>query len=371
MALSQSAQARQAIGTIQRLCCLGLGGQGLMPALMAALNEIVPASNGQFYWANLNMEVANCYIDGPCLDLLPLYLSEFCGTRKEHEVRMTFAEMMRAPFPSAAGYMLPRCFKVDWNTLVRSDYYDALGRPFGMNDGVFFKITEARRPVGAFQWFRSTGEPPYAQRDFALLEALHGFIAHGLAAGPAEDGYEDTEDRALGILDGDGRILHLSREAQRLLLMALVPRWGPDTATRMRLGEPAELVQLCRTLSAASAGRLPAAPPVLRRANAWGEFVLRAYWLDGPRGEEPRHFVGVTIERREPRSLGLLRRVEALPLSRREKEVCLLLARGHDAADAASAMGVAEHTVVSHRRSLYAKLGVENRWALLERLRAG
>jgi DNA-binding CsgD family transcriptional regulator len=337
---------------------------------MTALNEIVPASNGQFYWANLNLEVANCYMDGPCLDLVPLYLSEFCGTRKEHEVRLSFAEMMRAPFPSAAGYMLPRCFKVDWNTLVRSDYYDALGRPFGMNDGIFFKVSEARRPVGAFQWFRSTGEPPFAQRDFALLEALHGFIAHGLVAGPAEDSWEDTEDRALVILDGDGRLLHLSPDAHRLLLMALVPRWGPDTAARMRLGEPEELVRLCRLLTAASSSRLPAAPPVLRRTNAWGEFVLRAYWLDAPRGEEPSRLVGIMIERREPRSLGLLRRVEALPLSRREKELCLLLAHGHDAGNAASALGVTEHTVISHRRSIYNKLGVENRWALIERLRA-
>jgi DNA-binding CsgD family transcriptional regulator len=241
-----------------------------------------------------------------------------------------------------------------------------------METGILFKITEAGRPVGAFHFFRSADEPDFTPRDYALLDALHGFIAHGLHDGPTEDRYNDSGDRALVILDRTGRLLHLSPEARRLLLMALTPRWAPDTAPRMRLDEPAELVQLCHALTAASTGRLPAAPPVVRRTNAWGEFVLRAYWLDAQAGNgEPSQFVGVTIERREPRRLALWRRVEALPLSGREKQVCLLLARGHDAAEAARAIGVGEHTVVSHRRSLYNKLGVDNRLALIDRLRAG
>ncbi|MGH7063005.1 MAG: response regulator transcription factor, partial [Stellaceae bacterium] len=329
------------------------------------------ASNRQFYWADLRMEIANCYLEGPGVEFLPVFLSEFSGGRREREVRLTFPEMMRTGYPSAAGDIFPRFFTVDWNTFLRSDYYNLLRRPCGMETGILFKITEAGRPVGAFHFFRSADEPDFTLRDYALLDALHGFVAHGLVAGPAEDTYEDGEDRALVILDRAGRMLHLSPEARRLLLMALVPRWAPDTARPMRLDEPAELGQLCRLLRDAADGRLPAAPPVVRRTNAWGEFVLRAYWLDARGTGELSQLVGVTIERREPRRLALWRRVEALPLSGREKEVCLLLARGHDAANAARAIGVGEHTLVSHRRSLYTKLGIDNRLALIDRLRAG
>jgi hypothetical protein len=53
MALTKSANA---MGRIYRLCCLGLGGQRLMPALMSALNELVPASSRHFYWADLQMD---------------------------------------------------------------------------------------------------------------------------------------------------------------------------------------------------------------------------------------------------------------------------------------------------------------------------
>lgn len=371
MAPSQSAETRRAVARVRRLCCLGLGGQSLMPALMAALNEIVPASNRQFYWADPRMEIANCYAEGPGVELLPLLLSEFSGGRREREVRMTFGEMMRTRYPSAAGDIFPRFFTVDWNSFLRSDYYNLLRRPSGMETGVLFKIAEAGRPVGAFLFFRSKDEPDFAPRDYALLDALHGFIAHGLVDGPAEDTYNDAADRALVILDRIGRLLHPSPEGRRLMMMALAPRWAPDTAARLRLDAPPELAQLCQALTAASTARLPSAPPVLRRTNAWGQFVLRAYWLDAPRGEASSHLVGVTIERREPRRLALWRRVEALPLSRREKEVCLLLARGHDAANAARAIGIGEHTLVSHRRSLYNKLGIDNRLALIDRLRGG
>ena len=370
MALSQGAETRRAVARVQRLCCLGLGGQQLMPALMAALNEIVPASNRQFYWADLAMEIGNCYVEGPRVEVLPIFLSEFSGGHRELEVRMTFPEVMRTRYPSAVGDIFSRVFTVDWNTFLRSDYYNLLWRPYGIATGTLFKISQAGRPVGAFYFFRGGNETAFTPRDYALLEALHGFVAHGLTDGLAKDRYNDAGDRGLAILDRAGRLLHLSPEARRLLLMALVPRWAPDTARAMRLDAPAELVQLCWAL-AASTGRLPAAPPVLRRTNAWGDFVLRAYRLDAPRGEEPLRLVGITVERREPRRLALWRRVEALPLSGREKQVCLLLARGHDAAHAARAIGVGEHTLVSHRRNLYHKLGVDNRLALIERLRAG
>jgi DNA-binding CsgD family transcriptional regulator len=371
MALSWSAHTRRAIGHIQRLSCLGLGGPRLMPALMAALNEIVPASNRQFYWADLRMEIANCYLEGPGIELLPVFLSEYSGGRREREVRLTFPEMMRTGFPSPAGDIFARFFKVDWSTFLRSDYYNLLRRPCAMERGILLKIAEAGRPVGAFHFFRSGDEPDFTERDCRLLDALHGFIAHGLIEGPSENNYGDTDDRALVILDRDGRALHHSPEARRLLLMALVPRWASQTAGRMRFDEYPELRELSRRLSAASAGEFPAEPPVLRRTNAWGEFVLRAYWLGARTAGEPMGIVGVTIERREPRSLGLWRKIEALPLSQREKQACLLLARGHDTVNVARTMGISEHTAISHRRNLYNKLGIENRLALIERLQIG
>jgi DNA-binding CsgD family transcriptional regulator len=96
---------------------------------------------------------------------------------------------------------------------------------------------------------------------------------------------------------------------------------------------------------------------------------LRAYWLSPPCPEQAAPFVAITVERREPRSLALLKKIEVLNLSDREKQLCLLLARGYDTANAAIAMGVRDHTVITHRRNLYNKLGIAGRIALLDRLR--
>jgi DNA-binding CsgD family transcriptional regulator len=150
--------------------------------------------------------------------------------------------------------------------------------------------------------------------------------------------------------------------------MALESRWASQTAARMQPDQCPELAVLARRLSAAISGGLSVSPPVLRRNNAWGEFVLRAYPLEAKPDEVSKGIVGLTIERREPRSLALWRKVEGLPLSRREKQVSILLARGQDTTNIAQALGIREHTVISHRRNLYNKLGVDNRLALIERL---
>ena len=57
-----------------------------------------------------------------------------------------------------------------------------------------------------------------------------------------------------------------------------------------------------------------------------------------------------------------------LPLNPREKQVCLILARGHDSANVARATGISEHAEISHRRNFYNKLGVENWLSLIDRL---
>jgi DNA-binding CsgD family transcriptional regulator len=128
------------------------------------------------------------------------------------------------------------------------------------------------------------------------------------------------------------------------------------------------LANLAKALAAATFDGLPRQPPIVRQRNAWGEFVLRAYFLDTMDSREPSRFIGITIQRREPASVGLLRRIEGLPISDREKQLCLFLSQGYDMVSAARAMGVTENTLVTHRRSLYSKLSVANRIGLVERL---
>jgi DNA-binding CsgD family transcriptional regulator len=168
-----------------------------------------------------------------------------------------------------------------------------------------------------------------------------------------------------------GGVLHASEQAQHLLMMAFLPFRSPAADWR-GLGQPRpEIVALCRSLTATAKGKIGQQPPALRLRNPWGEFVLRAYWFGPTDGVEQTHQIGITIERRVPRALTLRRRVEELPLTGREKQLCLLMAHERSRQDVADAMGVSTGTVITQQSSIYAKLGVRSRAELLATLAPG
>jgi DNA-binding CsgD family transcriptional regulator len=183
-----------------------------------------------------------------------------------------------------------------------------------------------------------------------------------------EDAFAESDDRSLFIADPDGTVRHADAPAQRLLMMALNPRLSPIVTWRGLTEPVSEIARLCRTLASIANGEIRQPPPVLRLRNAWGEFVLRAYWFGATDGPEQTRQIGVTIERRVPRVLALRRRVEALPLTAREKQLCLLLARDRSGKDLVDGLGVAASTVVTYQRSIYCKLGVHSRAGLLAAL---
>ncbi len=53
-------------------------------------------------------------------------------------------------------------------------------------------------------------------------------------------------------------------------------------------------------------------------------------------------------------------------LTRREKEVFTLIARGYDNAQIAEALHIAEHTVRNHVSIIYSKLGVQDRFQIIQ-----
>jgi DNA-binding CsgD family transcriptional regulator len=71
--------------------------------------------------------------------------------------------------------------------------------------------------------------------------------------------------------------------------------------------------------------------------------------------------LGVTVHRQEPLALRFSRRMDDLPLSAREGEVCLLLLSGHSRPAIAERLGVSQHTAIAHCRNIYGELNVRNR----------
>jgi DNA-binding CsgD family transcriptional regulator len=359
--------SKQAFAHVQRMCCLGIGGEMLMPDLMRALTELIPSRQGLFFWVGPNLEVTNSY-NTFSASLLDLYFKEFHNTPREYDFLKPVSSIATWS-PRTPVHQLGDHLCVDQTTFQRSDFYNAIWRTAEVYQPLSVRVREAGRNLGVLHIYRAAGEVAFGPDDLKILASIASFVAHGLTR-PAlgEDAFAGRDDYALFVADREGIVRHADFRARLMLEMALNPRFVPTTPLRGPHNPVPEIVCLCRTLAATANGHIGQPPPVLRLRNPWGEFVLRAYWLGPTNGAEQTSQVGITIERRVPLALALLRRVEDLPLTAREKHLCLLLARGLSVPDLAAAMGLTASTVISHQRSIHAKLGVHSRVELLATL---
>ena len=367
---SRAETSKRALARIQRLCCLGIGGEMLIPDLIQEVAGLIPTPHGQFFWLGRNAEITNSYSTLPTWRKA-LYFKEFYRTCRESAVIGPSGDLLHWPGSKPVIHTRQRLI-TDRRTFETSDFYNLLWRPVDINDGLMLRVREAGRSLGVLYVWQEAKGPPFDPSDYEILGSIAGFVAHGMAhATLGEQAFIDCDDRALFVADLNGSVRHASEQAQRLLMMALVPRWSP-TANWSSWHEPApEIAALCRSLAATANGKIGQSRPIQRLRTPWGVFVLRAYWFGATDGTEQTSQIGITIERRVPLALALRRGVEGLPLTGREKQLCLLLTHDRSREDLADAMGVSTGTIITHQSSIYAKLGVHSRSELLAALLPG
>jgi DNA-binding CsgD family transcriptional regulator len=362
--MSRSGTSKRALARIQRLCCLGTGGEALTPDLMREVAALIPYRHGVFFRLGSNFEITNTYHTFP-IEVIDLYFNEFFLTPREDSLIKSF-NLVKAWPASQPVRRSEQNLLVDHSTFLRSDFYNILWREADVHEHLTLCVRENGRIHGLMHLYRAAGDAPFSTDEVRKLEAIAGFVAHGMTCAPVEEhAFVSNGDRALFVVDLHGIVRHAGPDAQHLLTMALNPFLSP-TANRRGLGESIpEIARLCRTLSATARGELGHPPPALRLGSPWGEFLLRAYWFGATDGAEPTRDIGITIERRVPRVLALRGRIEDLPLTAREKQLCMLLVSNPSGRGLAERMGLAASTVITHQRSVYAKLDVHNRSELL------
>ncbi len=140
--MTQFTPTGRVIARIQRLCCLGLDDQIVIPQLLRELHDLVPSHSNTFFWAGPQQQLVNMYADAPGLaELTPLYLQEY-HNRREREVLFTFTELMRTNYASPAGDLLERILKVPHREFFRGDMYNLIWRPVGWSRMVLMKIAD-------------------------------------------------------------------------------------------------------------------------------------------------------------------------------------------------------------------------------------
>ena len=358
------------VAQIKQLCCLGLGPGAIAPPLTRLLPRLIPGLSVTLFFTDANGELANMYDPNPAAaEAAPLYVSEFYKQRRESDVTMAIADAFRLnPVCTRLGQIL----KVDQRTWERSDLYNVILRPMDYHDAIQLAVCDRGRPVGVVKISRGVGAPEFTARELDLLAALEPYLAHAFSGSSSSLPLIESdaeEDQGLIIADRNGRVRHLSPQARTLLVYATHDEIAPRKVRASdKLKLPAPVAQLARTLAQAFEGQAPATPPVHHHKNAWGEFVFRAFWLDGQGAEPP--LVGIRVNRREPLAVRLLRRMEHLPLSERQIEVSLHLVAGKTYAAIAERLGVSRPTAIYHAQEVFNKLGVASRAELQAKLMA-
>lgn len=248
-------------------------------------------------------------------------------------------------------------------------------------------LREDAHPEGVLVIHRSAHTGPYTRREQRILREIRPYLTQALSHTPGVDSTPGVDRRGpctsgpevpgdplaategtrmaeseegLLILDHRGRLL--SRCAESALLLQMM--------ADARLPQPRCLSTLPPPVSAAHRQLVDlweqGYPATLSRVVllAWGRFRLRARLMDG--AEDTR--VGITIRREIPLRLRLWERLHDQPLSARQGELCLWLADDLSYSDIAAEMGISRHTIVEYVQTIYRKLGVSNKEALIERL---
>ena len=355
------------VAHIRHLCCLGLGAEAIMPALLKSLHDLVASDSNAFFWVDQYDEITNfCAEKILPAEVMRLYFREFYDRQGDG-------------FRSTIKHTAQRQHGIDRATretsFYKSDYYNLVWREhLNAHHAMYAVIQEHGCRMGQLSLYRTINDKGFSGMDEELLDQVTHYIAHAIAAvsitGGKHSEYFDTKRVGMIILNAQGETQHLSEEGKRLLFLASYP-----TISRQSLmtteGEtvPAALKQIAQHLQAIFGGK-NSPPPVWYIENCWGRFAFRAFWLDAERGMD-HGLIGVTVQQQELLPLKLLGQLASLRLSDKQKHVILMLADGASYGDIAVQLNISTNTANYHVRQIYDRLQVHSRNDLLSKVLLG
>jgi DNA-binding CsgD family transcriptional regulator len=348
---------------VRELCSLGLASELFVPALLEALHRVIPSSRNLFDWVDEDGGIRRYYFEGP-IDhaTAQRYFDEFYNKR-EAEAMPRYAEVIHGEA------VIRSAGELDHRRFFDSALYNEIWRPQRLHFRLEAIVrAHDRKPLGSLVLYRERGDPIFDKADEDALQALLPYIAHGLLHGTAGAiAYARSERRVAQVnLDEAGRIVHLSRDAHKVLLLAHGGISPGSAARSPASGDFPTLALLHRKLSRTEEPRPALCETTLD--NEWGRFQFRAERLAAAE-EGDASLIGVTIHHLVPRELRDLDAIEMQPLSITQKKVCALLLEGLSQPQIAARLRIAPSTAVDHVRKIYRKLDVHSVDALRARLR--
>ncbi len=342
-----------AIAAVRELCSLGLSSELFVPALLEAMHAVIPSSRNLFDWIDSDGHIQRYYFEGSIDNKIArLYFDEFYN-RREGEAMPRFSDL------AWGGTVIRSAQELDRSSFFHSALYNEIWRPQDLHYHLEAIIRRSDgKALGSLVLYREKMDPIFVKDEEDLLATLVPYIARAMQLRPksTEQFVVSGRCRALVSLDHRGRILHLTRDAHKLLLLA----HGNITPSAASVEPRADDFPTLRVLCGALARSPNAQRPVLATLdNDWGRFEFQAQRME-PADAQQAPMIAVTIQHMEAAEVLKARALQSAPLSIMQKKVCSLLLSGLSQREIASRLGVAPNTVVDHVRKIYLKLDVHS-----------
>lgn len=352
------------LSTLRALSRTGLTAEAFIPAALEALHSVVPSYRNLFDWTDPQGNLVRYYFEGPIDHRIAAQYFEEFHNRREGEVMPAFRESVngRALIRSAEELNRPEFF--------RSALYNEIWRPQGLHSRLEAIVRGSRgQTLGSLVLYRSPGDPRFVHGEERALEQAAIYVARGLEAGQetvlADDYVGSRQRRAALSLGPRGELLSLSQDAMKLLMLA---HGGvtPDSVTKIPRREDFGTLNLLWQHHERGRG-MSREGLSLTIENAWGRFVFDSVPMAPLSGDQAAS-IHVAIQHLEPNVVTLRRALEGSPLSPAQREVCMLLHRGHSQQEIANELSIAPSTVADHVRKVYAKFDVHSVGELTSRI---
>jgi DNA-binding CsgD family transcriptional regulator len=343
---------------LRQLCCSGLSKDIVISEFLHAVKTVIPSDNNVFFGCGEQFYPAyyiTAFDVGDLAERIPVVISGFATPERQRPFAEWFSQHPVLTDPNV------------WDkSFHRSDLYNLVWRQFDQHHVLWAPVRQSGKPVGMLSLYRSRQHKPFNSCEQALALRLVPYVAHALQMPEVEITHYNVDGTTgMMIMDTQGSILYLSREAKRLLALACLPTLTLD-ARCQEDSLLARLRQLCRNLDAIFRGH-NAAPPSWCHHGPHGRFLFRAYWLN-QQNNEAGGLIGMTIEHQEPMLLKILRPLQNLPLSPTQKEVAVLLAQDVSSVSIGERLHIKPTTVKDHIGKIFIKLDIHHREELLPKL---
>lgn len=247
----------------------------------------------------------------------------------------------------------------------RSAQFRRLARRRGLGDELRMVLRVANRSWGVVSLFREWGRPAFDAADAALAASLSAPLATRLRsfARPVPDrSPADGPGPGLVLFDASGTPLSVNEEARHHLgRLPPGPLAGPARGLRL----PVCVVGTALQARAITEGRAHGTARVRVRTVDGRWLVCHASRMTGADGAAGP--IAVIIEPAPAADIASII-ADAYELTTRELEITQLIARGLATGEIAEALVISPHTVRGHIKTVFQKVGVNSRGALVARL---